>query len=64
MPDVVVSPGAVVKNAIVGEGTVIGDGAQVGAAQVLRDEADRQITVIGKDHRIEAGALVKPGEVL
>ena len=64
MPDVVVSPGAVVKNAIVGAGTVIGDGAQVGAAQVLRDEADRQITVIGKDHRIEAGALVKPGEVL
>ena len=64
MPDVVVGPGAVVKNAIVGEGTVIGEGAQIGAAQVLKDESDRKITVIGKDHEIEAGALVKPGEVI
>ena len=64
MPEVVIEAGAVVKNAIIGEGSVIGKGAQVGAAQVLKDEADRQITVVGKDHTIEAGALLQPGEVV
>lgn len=38
--------------------------AQVGATQVLKDESDRKITVVGKDKMIEAGALVKPGEVI
>ncbi len=64
MPDVVVKAGAAVKNAIIGEGTVIGEKAQVGAAQVLKDESEREISVIGKDHQIAPGTLVKPGEVI
>ena len=64
MPDVSVGAGAVIKHAIIGEGTVIGAGAQVGATQVLKEESDRKITVVGKDKMIEAGSLVKPGEVV
>lgn len=64
MPDVTICKNAVIKNAIVGEGSVIGADAQVGAAQQLPDGEVRKISVIGNNVTIEAGALVKPGEVI
>ena len=64
MPEVRIEAGAVVKNAIIGEGCVIGRGAQVGASQYIAEGETRKIAVIGKNHRIEPGSLVKPGEVI
>lgn len=64
MPGVVVKAGATVKNAIVGEDVVIGENAQIGAAQVVRNEAEYEISVIGKNHQIAPGTLIKPGDVI
>jgi len=53
-----------VKNAIIGEETTISENCQIGATQVLQDESQRKITVVGKALVIEAGTVLKPGAVV
>ena len=61
MPNVYIHSGAVVRNAIIGEDTVICGGAQVGGA--CENEADREISVVGKGSRIKENAVIEPGKV-
>ncbi len=64
MPDAIVRKNSMVKNAIIGEETTIGEGCQIGATQVLQDESQRKITVVGKALDIKAGTLLEPGAVV
>ncbi|MBQ2153547.1 MAG: glucose-1-phosphate adenylyltransferase [Oscillospiraceae bacterium] len=62
MPNVVIEDGAIIRNAIIGEGCHICSGAVIGGT--FREDEQRQISVLGKNHRIEINQVVKPGEVL
>ena len=62
MPNVVIEEGVIIRNAIIGEDCRIGSGAVIGGS--FRGGEKRQISVVGKNHRIEANQVVKPGEVL
>ncbi len=62
MPNVVIEEGVIIRNAIIGEDCRICSGAVIGGS--FREGEKRQISVVGKKHRIEANQVVKPGEVL
>lgn len=62
MPNVVIEEGVIIRNAIIGEDCRICSGAVIGGS--FRGDEKRQISVVGKKHRIEANQVVKPGEVL
>ena len=62
MPNVVIEEGAIIRNAIIGEDCHICSGAVIGGS--FRAGETRQISVVGKNHRIEVNQVVKPGEVL
>ena len=62
MPDTVIEDNAIIRNAIVGEACTIKVNAVIGGA--VTEGGKREIAVIGKNHVIEANAVVKPGEVL
>ena len=62
MPNVFIEGGVIIRNAIVGENCVIRSGAVIGG--IFRQDEERKIAVIGKDHTIEINQVVKPGEVI
>ena len=59
--DVVVASGATLSTSIVDDGCRIGRGATVGAIPASTRLHDKDITMLGRDCRVSAGATVPPG---
>ena len=58
--DVVIKEGAVVDCAILDESVVVGKNARVGRY----DEKNRKIAVVGRDYKIDDGAVIEAGEIV
>ncbi len=62
MPGVVIEPGAIVRHAILGESSRVCKNAVVGGAYGPDDK--KEISVTAKGAVVEAGSVLKPGEML
>ena len=62
MPGVVIEDGAIVRHAILGENSRVGKNAVVGGA--FAEGEKKLISVTSKDTVVEAGSVLKPGDML
>ena len=62
MPGVVIEDGAIVRHAILGENSKVCKNAVVGGA--FAEGEKKQISVTSKDTVVEAGSVLKPGDML
>ncbi len=62
MPGVVIEDGAIVRHAILGEDSKVGKNAVVGGA--FGEDEKKEISVTSKGAVVEAGTVLKPGDML
>ena len=62
MPGVTIEDGAIVRNAILGENSKVCKNAVVGGA--FDKDEDRKISVTSKGAVVEAGSVLRPGDML
>lgn len=64
MPGAVIGEGARISHAIIGWDAVIGENAIIGTRQKAPVKGEWQIAVVGPEAKLEAGSIVKAGEMV